>query len=501
MGIMHFLLPASLSAVATRELQRACVVGGPDNMPYPSQVRLDNGRLTVARNVDESGALVVPWELRDAGLLMSASATLIERTAPYLLPVELARGKVNQVRSQLSDWLAGGLQVSAGALQQVHMATLAFTRAVTQAATDQAVKHAQEALALAHGAAEQLAQAYVDQVFQVRQQRMPRLDTALGCRLGTTVPGEPTASAASCEALVQTCNCVCLPFAWNEIEPAESDYNWAPHDAVLDWAESQGVAVAAGPLIDFSKGRLPDWLWLWERDLHSLASFMCDYVETAVLHYRGRIHSWQLTAASNYASLLGLGEDEMLWLTVRLVEAARQADPTLDLVIGISQPWGEYMALEDRTHSPFVFADTLIRSGLNLAALDLELIMGAGPRGSYCRDLLEASRLLDMYALLGVPIRVTLGYPSSDGFDLSADPELSDWVGYWHGGFTPEVQADWATAFAALALCKPTVQGVLWTHFSDAEPHQFPFCGLVDADGNAKPVLQRLRELRAKHLR
>ncbi len=493
---MHFLLPAGLSADAARELRRASVVGGQDTMPYPTQVRLDNGRLTVARNVDESGALVVPWQVKDAGLLMSSTATLIERPQPYLLPVELARGKVNQVRSQLSDWLAGGLQVSAGVPQQVHSATLAFTRAVTQGQTDQAVQHAQDGLALAHGAAERLVQAYVDQVFQVRQQRMPRLDTALGCRLGTELLSEEAG-----QLLLQACNCVCLPFAWNEIEPAEADYNWAPHDAVLDWADSQGVAVAAGPLIDFSKARLPDWLWLWERDLHSLASFMCDYVETAVLHYRGRIHSWQLTAASNYASLLGLGEDELLWLTVRLVEAAKQADPTLDLVIGISQPWGEYMALEDRTHSPFVFADTLIRSGLNLAALDVELVMGAGPRGSYCRDLLEASRLLDMYALLGVPLRVTLGYPSGDGFDLSADPEMSEPLGSWQAGFTPEVQADWATAFAALALCKPTVQGVLWTHFSDAEPHQFPYCGLLDAEGNAKPVLQRLRELREKYLR
>ena len=39
--------------------------------------------------------------------------------------------------------------------------------------------------------------------------------------------------------------------------------------------------------------------------------------------------------------------------------------------------------------------------------------MGVTPRGSYCRDLLETSRILDLYALLGLPLRVTLGYPSS----------------------------------------------------------------------------------------
>ena len=128
--------------------------------------------------------------------------------------------------------------------------------------------------------------------------------------------------------------------------------------------------------------------------------------------YRHRIRRWQLTAASNSASVLSLTEDELLGLTYRLAEAARQIDPTLEIVVGVAQPWGEYMATVERTHSPFVFADTLIRSGMNLAALDVELVMGSSLRGSYCRDLLEASRLLDLYALLGVPLRVTLATPA-----------------------------------------------------------------------------------------
>jgi hypothetical protein len=450
---------------------------------------------------------------------MGTSATLMERSKPYHVQIELARGKVNQLRGQLSDWLGGGLEVPAAVLEQVRAATLAFSRAVTQGPVEQAEAQAQQALTLAYAAADQLVRLYVDQVFRVRQQRMPRLDTTLGCRLASARPGagagpgsgagsgsgagpgSPDPAEAANTALLGACNTVCLPLAWNEIEPAEADYNWGPQDALLDWAQSKGLPVSAGPLIDFSKARLPDWLWLWEGDLPSLASFMCDYVETAIKRYRGRIHSWQLTGASNYAALLGLSEDELLWLTVRMVEAARQSDPTLDLVIGIAQPWGDYMAVEDRTHSPFVFADTLIRSGLNLAALDLELVMGVAPRGSYCRDLLETSRLLDMYALLGVPLRVTLGYPSADAPDPAADPELRVAAGSWHGSLRPDIQADWATAFAELAICKPAVQGILWTHFSDAQPHQFPHCGLVDAEGNLKPALERLRQLREKRLR
>ena len=55
-----------------------------------------------------------------------------------------------------------------------------------------------------------------------------------------------------------------------------------------------------------------------------------------------------MTAASNWANILALGEDELLGLTYRLTETARQVDPGLELVVGVSQPWGEYLAASER---------------------------------------------------------------------------------------------------------------------------------------------------------
>jgi hypothetical protein len=491
---MTFLLPAGLSPENFRELERTCVAGGPDNMPWPTELRLDTNQLVVRRAVDESGYLMAPWPIQNLGHLMGTSATLMERPTPYNLPVELARGKVNQVRCQAADWRAGGLQLAASLHQQIHDASLAFGRAVTQPKPDEASRLAQAALDQAYQAADNLVAAYVEQVFTIRHQRQPRLDTALSCRLAS-VPDEAAAAV-----LLPTCNALTVPLAWNTVEAEEATYRWDRQDDLLAWAEANNLPVAAGPLIDFSSAQLPAWLWLWERDLPSLAAFACKFVESAVRRYRGRVRRWQLTAASNCATVLSLGEEELLGLTYRLAEAARQVDPGLELVVGISQPWGEYMAAEDRTHSPFIFADTLIRSGLNLAALDVEVVMGVTPRGSYCRDVLEMSRLLDLYALLGVPLHVTLGYPSQATADPDADPELRVGFGRWREGFTPEVQAKWIEEFARLTLCKPFVQAVQWVHLSDAQPHQFPHCGLLDARGNVKPLVQKLRELRDKHL-
>jgi hypothetical protein len=496
MGTLTFQLPASLPAPVLRDLERSCVAGGPDNMPWPTEVQVAPGRMTVRRATDESGYLSVPWEVEGAGRLMGTTATLMERPLPYHLQIEQARGKVNQVRCQAADWVAGGLDLSEALQQRLHEATMAFGRAVTQPPSDTAGQQAQEALTLAYSVAHDLVQTYVQQVFDIRHQRSAALDTGLGAQLAARPPEGPAA-----EALARACNGVRIPLSWHAVEPCEGRFVWEPHDALLDWALAQGLAVSAGPLIDFSSARLPDWLWLWERDLSSLASFMCTYVETAVRRYRGRIRRWQLSTASNCARVLSLGEDELLWLTVRLAETARQVDPGLELIVGVAQPWGEYMAAEERLHSPFIFADTLIRTGLNLGALDLELVMGVTPRGSYSRDLLETSRLLDLYSLLGVPLTVTLGYPSAEGADHLADPDLRVDGGRWRDGPGPATQADWAAAFAALAVAKPYVQAVHWAHWSDADPHAFPSCGLVDAAGQVKPAAERVQDLRIKHLR
>jgi hypothetical protein len=503
---MSFLLPDGLSAEARRELERSSVAGGPDNMPTPTETTFAPGQMRTRRLVDESGYLVAPWQIDGVGLVTGATATLMERTRPYSLLLELARGKVNQMRSKAADWRMGGLQIAPELNEALRDATLAFGRAATHTSgsrpSAEETRLAQQALVLGYRASEQLVASYVEQVFGIRHQRSPQLETALGCRVTPADGNVPGPLADGSVPFAAAFNAVSIPFAWSDIEAEEGAYNWKAYDALLDWALVQELQVTAGPLVDFSSLLLPAWLWLWERDVPSMASFMCKFVEATVRRYRQKVRRWQLSAGSNCARVLGLDEEELLGLTYRLADTARQVDPSLELVVGIAQPWGEYMAAHEWTHSPFIFADTLIRSGINnLAALDVELVMGVGQRGSYCRDILEASSLMDLYALLGVPLRLTLGYPAAAASDPLADPELAVGAGRWRDGYTPQTQADWAATFAALAVCKPFVQAVQWAHLSDAQPHQFPHVGLLDATNKPRPAFDRLRQLREQHLR
>jgi hypothetical protein len=506
MGVMTFLLPDGISAEARRELECAAVAGGPDNMPTPTDVSIGSGQLRTRRGTDESGYLVAPWEIDGVGRVMGTTATLMERTRPYSLLLELARGKVNQMRCQAADWRMGGLQLTPPLQQVIHDATLSFGKAVTSVSGNKPsageTQQTQQTLALAYRAAQQLVEAYVEQVFAIRHQRAAKLDATLSCRVQPISNGPPDFLKTGAIPYTKAFNHITIAFPWSDIEAEEGTYSWKGYDELVDWGVSQGLSITGGPLIDFSSVQLPPWLWLWERDVPSMASFMCKAIEATVRRYRQKIRRWLVSAGSNCARVLGLGEEELLGLTYRLAEAARQVDPSIELLLGVSQPWGEYMGTQDYNHSPFIFADTLIRSGLNnLSALDVELVMGVTQRGSYARDVLEASRLLDLYALLGVPLRVTIGYPASDVSDPLADPEMQINAGRWRGGFTPQIQAEWAAAFGTLALCKPFVQGVQWIHLSDSQPHQVPHAGLVDAKGQVRPAFERLLGLREQHLR
>jgi hypothetical protein len=495
MGVLKFSLPPGLAPEGLKELGRACVISGPDSMPYPTRVRLEPNLLVLERDSPESGIASVPWLIPGVGWLQTSTASLMDREEPYRVLVELARGKVNQVRNQAADWEHDGLHLPPFVVQAIRDSTQAFGRAVTGPSGPAVDQQAQHALVLGCQAAARLAQTYVDQVYKARHQRQPRLDTALGCQL-EAVPAEEQG-----RIIEETFNTVVVPMSWHAVEVAEGEYRWQGSESLLDWAQKRGLAVAAGPLVDFSAARFPAWLGQGQRNRADVTSYVCDYVEVAVKRYQHRIRAWQLSAAANVAPGLAYTEEELLWLSLKMVETVRRIDPALEVIFSISQPWGDYLTGPGRVHSPFVFADTLLRNGVQLAALDVELVLGVTPRGSYCRDLLDISRMLDQYSVLGVPLQVTLGYPAAARGDARAEAGLAVAGGHWGSGTDPESQADWVEAVANLVLAKPYTRAVHWVHFSDVALHQFPHCGLVDDLGKPRPAAERLRRLRQQHLR
>jgi hypothetical protein len=495
MHTMSFRVPAGLPEPIAADLLRSSIAGGHDRAPTATQSELCDGFLILGREINESGPAYIPWPVPRAGRLITPTTTLMFRDRPYHLAAELARGKINQVRNQYADWLGGGLMQSEDVEFHLGRATRAFSAALLEGGTPDGDLRANDALAAAFEAADSVMQRYQEQVFRLRHQRQLKLDTALGCRIAA-----PPARGLD-DVFRLSFNTACVPLTWRMMEPTESDYKWAEADAAIAWALDRNLRVFAGPLIDFSEAGLPDYVRRLGSDPVTLKSLMCDYVETVANRYRGKVSRWLITTGASGSTGIGLSEEDLIRLTAMAADAAWQIDSNLQLAFGISQPWGDYLAGGGHEYSPFVYADTLLRAGLPFCGIDLEWFFGTSPRGTYCRDVLEASRLLDLFGLLGVQVQVSMSYPSSVQSAAKAHAaEIVADAGVWRD-FTPLVQADWAEEFASLAVCKSFVSGVTWEHLSDADPHRFPNAGLVDALGAIKPAFDRLRSLREAHLK
>lgn len=498
MGSMSFLLPDPLPAAAAATLPDACVastVGYYDQTPVPTTVRIAADRLTLSRTQNESGYLVVPWPVEPFGTVVSSSTTLRERAEPYRLLVELARGKLNQVRGQAADWRGVGLRTGPDFDRALADATRTFGRSALAGTPDEADALATRVLEQAHGLADRLSRDYVEQMLATRHGSGGPLDTRLAARHVRAPRG------AAADEYTRAFNAANVSFRWRDVEPNEAQYDWTEADTAVAAAKAAGLAVTIGPVIDLAPGMLPAWAAGWGSDLPALAAFMCDYLETAVSRYKGDVRRWIVCAGFNHADALGLVDDDRLRLAFRLFEAAAQVDGNLELVLSVAQPWGDYLVSADQTISPITFPDDLVRAGVRLAAVELEFRVGTRPRGSLPRDLLDTARVLDVFGMLGIPLEVLLSLPSSAEPDpVAAEHLQSVWKHGWRAGPSPEGQAEWGASFAALALCWPQVRAVTWDHWSDAEPHLVPFGGLLDAAGRPKPLLARLRALRTDHL-
>src|SRR4051794_28772344 len=110
MGSFRFRLGSPLPEPRLADLRRAYVTGL-DRTPSRVGVETRKDMLVVQKGSTESGRLYVPWAVPGQGVPVVGTATLGERAEPYDLAVELARGRLNDVRNQLSDWRQMGLRV------------------------------------------------------------------------------------------------------------------------------------------------------------------------------------------------------------------------------------------------------------------------------------------------------------------------------------------------------------------------------------------------------
>lgn len=493
MGFLRLFNP-QLERLSDGAVDRA-YIASLDCVPMASRKVWETDRiLRLERDTRESGNVYIPWQVEGHGELLLCTATLMERDRPYHLPVELARGTVNRLRTKAEMWKLAGLRVPDGLAAQIQAASRTFIQAATSQRDElAAATAAEEVIRQSLDAIVLLGSEYARQTLQFRHEGAGPLTTLLAGNLGSGVMpanAEPMFRAAFNSAIV--------PCSWRDVQPTPDSWEWGQWDKQVQWCYRYGLKVIGGPLMPLHRARLPDWVAAGSMDLASLAKAARRFVEAAVDRYRGQVHLWHAVAATTADPWLA--DDQKLRLSATVIDAARRRDPRTPVFLSVDQPWGEPLALQGATLSPLQFVDFLLRADAEIAGIGLEINDGYWPGGSLPRDVLEVTEHVDMWGLLGLPLLLLFTIPSS----LEADPLASDHDTMpppsFPQGLSPQDQKRRVDQFLPALLAKQPVQALVWNQVFDSLPHRYPHGGLFNAQALPKPALSSLLTLRREHL-
>lgn len=487
MGIMRFDVTAPDRI--TPETAQTGYITGFERIPWRSEIRLVDNQLQVVRDLNESGCFHMLWPVDRHGLTTVSTGNLIERERPYRLPLEFARGKIAQFRNQMSDWRAMGLEMPKSVLGKAEEAQKRFRTAILSQDDDPTLSAqvAGEALSLILDAGVLLSAVYANRTMAARRQLETKNTCILGVDLGITAPAQPASTQ-----ILDAFNMANVSLTWREVEAGENRREWEVFDRQIAWCEENHLDVCAGPLFQLGPGSTPDWLCLFEDDTDAMRSAVSQYVEAAVTRYRGRVHMWQCSGRTNMDIYSSLSEEDRVQLTAHVVEQVASLDPKTPRIISFDAPWAEYVGSRETDFPPLYFADALIRSGLGISGIMLEMNLGYMPGGTFPRDPVDLNRLIDLWGGLGVPLYVKLCVPSKSG----PDPKSRHKTAPVQSACSPETQRILANRYFSLLVARSVVHGVFWSQLHDSQPHDYPHGGLFDALGRPKPILRTIAALR-----
>jgi len=456
-----------------------------------------NGQYILTHLGDDSLHLCANVDLPGIGKVLAATGNLMPRDRPYNLLLELLRGKLCRLRNQSTEWELLGLETPDHLKSNLSRLCRVLGRIVT--ADKEIIDETAciDGLTQAHRLGDELTAVYTQRVLEIRKERTPKLPTRLSVGLSEDFTPLELPSAAMAHFPFHQVN---IPFPWKLLEPVQGQYQWPLADRVVEAALASRLEVSAGPIIDFRHAAMPSWLTTAKMDPHRLSSILTKHLHIVLNRYQGIVKHWTILLGANLGEVFDLDEDEWLRLSFHLCDVAAKSGGKANLVLGVSQPAGELMALEPRNYSPLAFAETMVRTGLPLAAVELDMVMGTSPRGGSLRELLEVSRMIDAFGFLGKPLRLVVGYPSGSEPDPMGDPGQTAGPGRLGPDYSPDGQRAWVRKYMELLICKPQVEEIRWCHLDDRRPHLYPQCGLIDSQGQFKPAWEDLLELRHLHM-
>ena len=462
-----------------------------ERTPYQVKTRFENGLLICQTATPESLRVQVPWSLPGQDPVILGTSTLPTQTEPYLLVLELARGRLTELRHFFMDGPAiGNRQVPKGLLE----AHRTFVKAVMNR------NDIEQCAVLATRSLEQsmeLARSHLRHVIHPE-----KTDLLVSKKLCIDVTGVSEADARLNWAIGHANACRIGPL-WRELMPLENKIDWSAWDLPVSRVYDSGLKVHAGPLIDFSEAGLPTWLSHYD-DITQLSRVVANYVFYVVKNLKSKVQVWHVVRRPAMGKVCGLSEEQQIKITVAAIQAVSQAAPDAKIVVDLTTPWAEWLSQDGFELGPLHLADTLARADHGVTGIGLELALGYPSPGSHRRELIDVSKMLDLYQLINLPLHLSLSMPSQLAATLTPQhPPLQGLIAadtrQWPSGCTEADQAELAMSVLRLASSKSIVESLTWSRLCDDQPGEFLHSGLFRADGQPKLLaleLERVRQSR-----
>ncbi len=458
---------------------------GPGDVAVPGDITFEHGHIVCKARGSGAVGLAIPHEVGRLGRIVLRTCLLPARDRPYTLVVELARHRIKMFIAKSEEWQLFGLGADDPAVRKWEEARALFSRALVITDPLEAVRSARRSLVAGIAATERLVLAHAEILLHWRFGARPASSRTLGVRVRPGRDAQPLR-----DIVKRDFDLLSIPLRWSELEVEEGRCDWEPIDRWVTWATAQSVPVVMGPLLDFSKRAVPKWLYVWQHDYATCRDLVYEQVEKVVRRYRSAVSTWNIATGLNANDNFQFAPEQMFDLMRMANVIARQARKGARTMVEIAQPFGEHCATNRNSLPPVAFVDRAIQEGIRVDCLGVQLLFGQHDAGRMTRDLMQASDVLDRFAVLDLPLVVSaMGVP---------DSAVDERGGWWREPWSPKQQSRWAARLFAVAMSKPFVETVMWTDLYDDPAADLPGSGLVSAGGRAKLALPRLVGMRRR---
>ena len=322
---------------------------GADDVPLRAELSAKDGIITCEKRAAGPAGLVLLWRVPGVGEMLLETVRLMERDRPYILTVELARGRLMRINAKLEDWGILDHEDGASIAQTLDDAREQLIKALQADDDASACACGDEALRLAVVASAELSRVHAN-LFVTRRIKTGGFSrNVFGCSIHAD-----TVSSLACQRMKESFDFAMIPLVWRQIEPAEQQFNW---DALDGWVEAlakQDVPMHGAPLLSFADAHTPDWLRTWANDFDTIRDFAFEHARRVINRYGQYIQTWHVASGLHANTCVSFNFEQLMELTRMTGALAAQLAPRGTTVLDIVSPWGEYYARNQRTIPPLL---------------------------------------------------------------------------------------------------------------------------------------------------